>query len=105
MNQSIQHAFQLHQAGEVDQAIQLYLDLLDSLPNHFELLQLLGIAHGQKKSFELSLKYLKEALALEPKITGYYPILVMYIKDLASMKKHSIFIIKRLRFVQAYRVH
>ena len=58
-------AFYLHNAGELDKAKDLYIEILTINPRHFDALQLLGTIALQKKLFKKALELLDEALLID----------------------------------------
>ncbi len=59
-------AFQHHQAGELDQAEQLYGHILRVQPDHVDALHLLGLVCHQTNRHEQAVAYLHQALRLKP---------------------------------------
>jgi len=65
-NQSIATALKLHQAGNVTEAREIYIQVLASDPNNIYVLHLLGILSAQENDFRAAAQYLEKALNLEP---------------------------------------
>ncbi|MBL0074542.1 MAG: tetratricopeptide repeat protein [Rhodocyclaceae bacterium] len=59
-------AISLVQAGKIDQAERGCLSMLDTMPDYFEAVHLLGMLKLQAQDFELALKYLDRACQLQP---------------------------------------
>src|SRR5262245_27124986 len=55
-----------HQVGNLAQAEQLYRQVLDSNPDDYEALQLLGVLVVQTGRHEAGIEYLRQALRLDP---------------------------------------
>ena len=61
-----QKALDLHDAGRLDEAETIYRQLLETAPEHVDLLHLLGMIASQKGAFEQALPYLSKAVRLAP---------------------------------------
>jgi protein O-GlcNAc transferase len=59
-------ALRQHQAGNLDQAEQLYLQVLQAEPHHAETLHLMGVAASQRGRHDLAIPYIEQALAVTP---------------------------------------
>lgn len=70
INEVLQQGWQLHQAGKVDQAEQLYRHVLAAAPKNEDALVYLGIAFFDQRRFDESVDAYRQALAIRPK----YPI-------------------------------
>lgn len=55
-------AIQFHESGQLDQALELYFQLLEQAPEHPTFLHLVGLLHHQKKQYSKAVEYLKQAL-------------------------------------------
>lgn len=66
--QAFQRAIALHQRGQLEQAEQLYQDLLGSQPGHFGAAHLLGLVFLQRGQAELAERQLSHAIALKPDV-------------------------------------
>jgi protein O-GlcNAc transferase len=66
----IAQALGLHQRGQLDQAAELYLQLLQAEPGNFAGLQLLGVLRGQQGRTLEARKLLEDALELQPRDFG-----------------------------------
>lgn len=62
----LRHAVSLHQSGQIDQAADLYTELLERFPNHPKLLDLLGTAELQRGNTADGVILLRHALAKVP---------------------------------------
>ncbi|HYP33872.1 MAG TPA: tetratricopeptide repeat protein [Burkholderiaceae bacterium] len=60
----VQRALMLHQSGQVAQAAEIYAKVLQSVPDQFECLHYLGVAHVQRGTPAQALPLLERALAL-----------------------------------------
>lgn len=69
---SFRAAIQLHQAGTVEQAAEIYRELLRQQPNHAGAWHLLGVAHQQQGNLELALEHIRKAIALDATKAIYY---------------------------------
>jgi tetratricopeptide (TPR) repeat protein len=61
-----------HQRGELDRAIQLYLQILTSEPNHTDALHLLGVAALQRGQPKRAIELIERAIALVPSEAAYH---------------------------------
>ncbi|HJV76553.1 MAG TPA: tetratricopeptide repeat protein [Noviherbaspirillum sp.] len=62
-----QRAFQMHQAGNIEEAETLYRKVLKKMPSDLDTLYLLGTACSQLRKPDDAEKYLRKALAINPK--------------------------------------
>jgi len=65
-------AVQHHQAGNLHQAEQLYLQILQTDPGQADAHHLLGVLAYQRGRFDLAVKAIGQALALNPGVAAYY---------------------------------
>ena len=63
---SLIEAVQLHQQGQVQQAQQIYLSVLQSDPNNFDAKHLLGVTYLQTAEYPLALENIQAALQINP---------------------------------------
>src|SRR5262245_13009438 len=63
----MRNAASLHQAGRLEEAAQLYQQVLRGNPRHFDALYALGIIHLQSGRLEEAQNYLGEALRIRPR--------------------------------------
>jgi len=68
----LQQAMQLHQAGEIDRAMQMYRDVLAKEPGQADALHLLGAAHWQKGELDEGEKLIRRAIKIWDKSAGYF---------------------------------
>ena len=61
-----QQALKLHQTGKLAQAKQLYEDIRVDLPDHFQLINMLGIVTMQSRSYADAISLFDRAIALNP---------------------------------------
>lgn len=67
LTQSLHKAFELHQKGQMDEAIKAYEALdLESSEEKAKCYELLGIAYAQKQDFKKALSHFQRALRLRP---------------------------------------
>ncbi|HMF18936.1 MAG TPA: tetratricopeptide repeat protein, partial [Gemmataceae bacterium] len=64
--QTLDMAWQQFQAGQWQQAEQLYLQVLQADPNQIDALHLLGLIAGQTGRYDLATDYLKATVRLKP---------------------------------------
>jgi tetratricopeptide (TPR) repeat protein len=70
--QLLEQAMKLHQAGRLDQAQQLYQQILRLEPDQADALHLLGVAAAQAGKPELALAPIQRAIAVRPNVAVYY---------------------------------
>ena len=66
----VQHALDLHRQGRLDQAAQIYAQILEQEPANFAALQFLGVLRGQQGRFAEALRLIEGALRLQPQDFG-----------------------------------
>ena len=66
----IQRAFGLHQQGQLEQAAELYGQILKQQPGDFTALQLLGLLRGQQGKNAEAVRLLEAALSIKPQEFG-----------------------------------
>ena len=64
--QQLQAALELHRKGAWSEAKLLYEGILDSQPDNFDALQLLGVLASQTKNYEASAALIAKAIAINP---------------------------------------
>lgn len=79
VNSWIPHAFtaalRSQQAGQLDQARQLYIRILEQDPRHSDAMYFLASIAGQVGDLALATDLLKQAIAVEPRKTAYHVLL------------------------------
>jgi tetratricopeptide (TPR) repeat protein len=70
--EKLQQALQLHQAGRVAEAQQIYEQVLAEEPDNADALHLLGLLLSQKGQHEIGLESIDKAIALNPKAAGFF---------------------------------
>lgn len=66
VDQLFAHGTQLHNAGHLPQALQVYEQVLGLEPRHFDALHHTGIAAFQSGNFEAAARFIRAALAVQP---------------------------------------
>src|ERR1700722_20440429 len=69
---SLNHAFQLFQAGQFAQAEAECRQLLTQQPNHAGALQLLGLRANRAGKADLAIEFLRKAIAIDPGVYDYH---------------------------------
>src|SRR5215467_8797683 len=64
--QALDTAWKYYQAGQMQQAEQLYLQILQEDPNQIDALHLVGVIAGQTGRYDLAADYLKTTVRLKP---------------------------------------
>lgn len=65
-NKNLQRALALHQSEQIEQAQELYLQILKDDPNNTDALHLLGILMAQQGNYQQACEFLEHALAINP---------------------------------------
>jgi protein O-GlcNAc transferase len=60
----------LQQQGDLVRARQVYHELLDAVPDHFDALNAIGVLEGQSKELHLAIQYFDRAIAVRPGDSG-----------------------------------
>ena len=71
--QLLPRAVQLHQSGEIEQAREIYQQILRQEPNHLHALNLLGLAGWQTGRHAEAVEYLERAIAIDPNQLLFIP--------------------------------
>jgi predicted O-linked N-acetylglucosamine transferase (SPINDLY family) len=66
----VQQALDLHRQGRLDQAAQLYVQILERNPANFAALQFLGVLRGQQGRHAEALRLIEAALKVQPRDFG-----------------------------------
>lgn len=73
---TIQQAFDLalqhHQAGRLQEAEQLYRQILNAQPNHADALHLLGVIAHQTGNHAVAVELIRKAISLNPTVGSYH---------------------------------
>jgi predicted O-linked N-acetylglucosamine transferase (SPINDLY family) len=72
MQHLFDQALKQHQAGHLQQAEQLYRQILWSQPRHFDALHMLGVVAHQVGRYDRAVEYIRMALAENPAIASAY---------------------------------
>ena len=71
----INRALKLHQEGNIDEAEELYLEILSRDPKNQDALHFLGLVSKQRGSIHLAIEYITRAISIEPgRATFHYNI-------------------------------
>jgi tetratricopeptide (TPR) repeat protein len=70
--QLLEQGMKLHQAGRLEQAQQVYQQILRLEPDHADALHLLGVLAAQSGKPELALAPIQRAIAVRPNVAVYY---------------------------------
>jgi len=87
MTPNLQHAIQLHQQGQLDQAAPIYRQLIQVNSRDSDAHNLLGAVLVAKKQFKEALKHLTKAVKLAPKYAGAHYNLGKCYVDMGEPKK------------------
>ncbi len=72
LTELLTQAIQMHQAGQVEPAREIYLQLLRQDPNHLHALNLLGLAGWQTGRHAEAVGYLERAIAIDPTQAAFH---------------------------------
>jgi protein O-GlcNAc transferase len=72
IDQTLGQAFQLHQAGRLAEAEELYRQVLAERPQHPEVLHLLGLVAHKTGRIELAADLIRRSIALTPQIADFH---------------------------------
>jgi len=74
-----------HQQGNFEEAQFIYEQILKSRPNHFDVLQLLGVLFAQIKEYSQAVELLSQALEINPNHSGTYSNRGIALKELKRL--------------------
>src|SRR5579862_9006961 len=72
LSEALTRAFALHQAGDLVQAEQIYRQIIDATPDHFDALHLLGVLRYQRGHHDEADRLIDRAIALNPADAAAY---------------------------------
>ena len=82
-------AAQYHQAGQLDQAVLLYEQILQSDPNNAAALHLLGVIAYQRDRRNDALELIEKAIEINPKVPRFYNTLGLIFEALDKFDRAS----------------
>jgi protein O-GlcNAc transferase len=85
IDEIFQKAIKYHQAGDLQQAENIYKEILIAEPNNFYALHYLGILNYQLKNYEFAIDYIKKALQINPTVADAYYNLGNIYKDCGQL--------------------
>lgn len=88
--QTLQQAVQAHQGGQLDQAEQLYQQVLRSQPNQSDALHLLGVIAYQRHQHSTALDYIQKAIDQNPDVPTYHHNLANAYRDSGNAELASL---------------
>ena len=80
-------ALSFHNAGQLDQAAEIYEGILKGNPRHFDALQLIGVLEIQRNNWESALKYLSKALLVNASIPFVFFNIAIALQKLGRFKE------------------
>jgi len=96
----------LHQSGNIDEAQEIYLGLLNKNPNNVDITFLLGIVAIQKKDWLKSLSLINKAINLNPENSKFYYHRALANNELGNLKEsifdYNLAISKNPVYIEAY---
>ena len=75
----------LHQQGQLAPAREIYQEILEMQPGHFDTLNLMGVLSGQLKDLGRAVQYFDQAIAAEPSNSGPYCNRALAFKELGQL--------------------
>ena len=66
INERLQRAIELHRQGQLAQARSIYEEILWIEPDHFDVLNLLGVISAQTRNYQLAIELIDRAIAIFP---------------------------------------
>ena len=93
----LQAAMELHREGAWAQAKQLYEGILESQPDNFDALQLLGLLASQTKNYEASVALIAKAIAINPSQASVHANLGFALKALGRYKESVLSYLNAIR--------
>jgi len=82
----LKEAVALHQLGHLAQAKAIYISLLDEDSANADAWHLLGMVAYQEKNYPLASDHIHKAIAINPKIAGYYSNLGLVLRELGQFE-------------------
>ena len=67
-----EHAIQLHNAGQVDDALALYQQIVEADPTHAGAIHLLGVVLSQKGEYLLAVQFIQNAIVLNDQVPEFH---------------------------------
>ena len=67
LRDALAEAVAAHRAGRLDDAERIYRAILETKPEHFDALHMLGVARLQKRRFTEARRLIEAALAIDPR--------------------------------------
>jgi len=83
LDQALRH----HQAGELDKALSLYLEILRNDANNTDILHLLGILYAQLTDYDTAKSFLEKAIRIQPHSPSFHNSLGNVYKHLGNYTK------------------
>jgi tetratricopeptide (TPR) repeat protein len=96
--QTFDLALRHHQAGNLQQAEELYRQILATHPNHVDALHLLGVIAGQVGRPEIAVTYIRQALSLKPDFALAHKNLGKYLEDQGKLDEAAASYLQALRY-------
>ena len=72
IEEELHKAVGLHQSGQLDQAEQIYREILCSAPKHADALHLLGVVAYQVGKYKVAADLVTQAIGIDPKQSSYF---------------------------------
>ena len=83
----INQALKLHQEGNIDQAEDLYLEILSREPENQDALHFLGLVSKQRGSIQLAIEYITRAISIEPDRETFHYNIGLIFAETGDLKK------------------
>lgn len=72
ISESFQSALEYHQRGDIQQAENIYREILKIEPDNFSALHHLGLIYYQRRNYDIAIDYIKKALLVNPNNSHAY---------------------------------
>ena len=82
MNEKLSYAIQCHQQGDLNQALNIYQEIVSKEPQHADAWQFLGVISMQTGKLDQAIDLIKKAIAIRSDIPGYHSNLAMAYKEI-----------------------
>ena len=102
LQQKLEQALQLQQKGELDEAVKLYQEILNRIPQHPDALHLLGVIMYKRGNFTDAASMIKKSISVSPKIAQYHNSLGMVMSNLGQHEKAIICYVNALDLDPGY---
>src|SRR5271168_562255 len=89
LSEALEIAFQYYQSGQLEQAEQIYRQILNQAPQQPDALHFLGIIAYCRKDFDLAFQLISQAIAMHPEQSQFYNKLGLVLNEQAQLQEAS----------------